>query len=181
MTLSRGEVNCVNRSLRTPSYGQHRRGPPNWDCRCGAGINYPLGSRLLSGYFQAGKAHLRTANNERQLRLLSSWRLGGEGSANPLGQLVGGHSFAQRDDPVRLVFLRGVDVIAVDGKKRSQGDQRRAFVSLEKVLPLGDAVRQHRGLRCQVGILVVSVVLWATQSSAKSGLVSKTVASFLVG
>ena len=61
------------------------------------------------------------------------------------------------DDPVGQLGVAGVDAVAVCFEEGEHGDEGESLVAVDERPGFGDAVREHGGLECEVGVLVVGV------------------------
>ena len=64
---------------------------------------------------------------------------------------------AEADDPIREFAIGRAHPVAVDLKEGQHRDQRRSLVAVDERLRLRDAVRKHRRLEREIGLLVVGV------------------------
>jgi hypothetical protein len=87
---------------------------------------------------------------------------------DPLSKPVGRQPFAECQHPLRPLGLRCDQVVAVDLEEGGQGGEGGSLVAFEKVLALGDSVRQHGALLGQVRISVVGVRLGPAERAVQA-------------
>jgi hypothetical protein len=96
-------------------------------------------------------------------------------SANATREIFCGQLPAESDDPVSELAVCDRDAGAVHFQERKHRDKRQALVAVEERLALGDTLCEDRGLRREIGALIVRVSSWPADGALEALTIAELV------